>query len=95
MNKDKMLKEMTKMFDHIKAQEKIIDGLRSEIRTYKKIIEDNKLNEEKDDLILALSNERLKVKRIGKELDGLRIQFNNQADDFELKIKSIRENLNG
>lgn len=95
MNKDKMLKEMTKMFDHIKAQEKIIDGLRSEIRTYEKIIEDNKLNEEKDDLILALSNERLKVKRIGKELDGLRIQFNNQADDFELKIKSIRENLNG
>ena len=95
MNKDKMLKEMTKMFDHIKAQERIIDGLRSEIRTYKKIIEDNKLNEEKDDLILALSNERLKVKRIGKELDGLRIQFNNQADDFELKIKSIRENLNG
>ena len=86
---------MTKMFDHIKAQEKIIDGLRSEIRTYEKIIEDNKLNEEKDDLILALSNERLKVKRIGKELDGLRIQFNNQADDFELKIKSIRENLNG
>ena len=95
MNKDKMLKEMTKMFDHIKAQEKIIDGVRSEIRTYEKIIEDNKLNEEKDDLILALSNERLKVKRIGKELDGLRIQFNNQADDFELKIKSIRENLNG
>jgi len=95
MNKDKMLKEMTKMFDHIKAQEKIIDGLRSEIRTYEKIIKDNKLNEEKDDLILALSNERLKVKRIGKELDGLRIQFNNQADDFELKIKSIRENLNG
>ena len=95
MNKDKMLKEMTKMFDHIKAQEKIIDGLRSEIKTYEKIIKDNKLNEEKDDLILALSNERLKVKRIGKELDGLRIQFNNQADDFELKIKSIRENLNG
>ena len=95
MNKDKMLKEMTKMFDHIKAQERIIDGLRSEIVTYKNIIEDNKLNEEKDDLILALSNERLKVKRIGKELDGLRIQFNNQADDFELKIKSIRENLNG
>ena len=95
MNKDKMLKEMTKMFDHIKAQEKIIDGLRSEVRTYEKIIKDNKLNEEKDDLILALSNERLKVKRIGKELDGLRIQFNNQADDFELKIKSIRENLNG
>ena len=95
MNKDKMLKEMTKMFDHIKAQERIIDGLRSEIRTYEKIIKDNKLNEEKDDLILALSNERLKVKRIGKELDGLRIQFNNQADDFELKIKSIRENLNG
>ena len=25
MNKDKMLKEMTKMFDHIKAQEKIIE----------------------------------------------------------------------
>lgn len=95
MNKDKMLKEMTKMFDHIKAQERIIDGLRSEIKTYEKIIKDNKLNEEKDDLILALSNERLKVKRIGKELDGLRIQFNNQADDFELKIKSIRENLNG
>tara|TARA_R100001086_G_C11811607_1_gene251696 strand:+ start:948 stop:1232 length:285 start_codon:yes stop_codon:yes gene_type:complete len=93
MNKDKMLKEMTKMFDHIKAQERIIDGLRSEIKTYEKIIKDNKLNEEKDDLILALSNERLKVKRIGKELDGLRIQFNNQADDFELKIKSMRENL--
>ena len=88
-----MLKEMTKMFDHIKAQERIIDGLRSEIKTYEKIIKDNKLNEEKDDLILALSNERLKVKRIGKELDGLRIQFNNQADDFELKIKSMRENL--
>ena len=94
MNKDKMLKEMTKMFDHIKAQEKIIEDNKLKIRTYEKIIEGNKLNEEKDDLILALSNERLKVKRIGKELDGLRIQFNNQADDFELKIKSIRENLN-